>query len=546
MAGEGFAVRLTGDDLLGMFAAAQDYLAKHAAQVDALNVFPVPDGDTGTNMLLTLKAMEQQAPHLQGRGAGDVAAAIAHETMMGARGNSGVILSQFFLGMARGLEGHADFGAQELVFALTAAVAQAYKGVSKPVEGTMLTVARVAAETAQRSLAEGIVTPAEVWDAACRGARDALAQTPEQLPVLKQAGVVDAGGLGLLAMLEGAWGYLHGQAPRPLELPAGFTAPKEGYLAATAEEAFGYCTQFVIQGQALDVTAARRRLEAMSVSTIVVGDQTAIMVHAHAADPGPLISYGVSLGSLSRVKIEDMDRQHQGFMALHHEQSRHVGTAEIALGVVAVAAGPGIERVFLEHGARAIVQGGQTMNPSARDLLDAVEQANASEVILLPNNGNIVGAARQAAALSARAIHVLPATTIPQGIAALLAFSENDDATTNVERMQQAIDGVRSGEVTRAVRSASIDGMDVREGQAIALLDGKLAAAGEGPLDVLLALCQEAGLQSGALVTLYWGGSATEAQANEAARRLRERFPEVEVEVLYGGQPHYEFLVGLE
>lgn len=535
--------RLTGDDLLGMVAAAQDYLATHAAQVDALNVFPVPDGDTGTNMLLTMKAAEQQVSRVRGQRAGVVAAAIAHETMMGARGNSGVILSQFFMGMARALEGHPDFGAGEVAQALAAAAAQAYKGVSKPVEGTMLTVMRMAAEAAQRSLAEGCQTPAEVWDAACRGARDALAQTPELLPVLKQAGVVDAGGLGMVALLEGAWGYLHGQAPRPLELPLGFTSPKEGFLVATAEEAFGYCTQFVVQGTSLDVAAVRQRIEAMSVSTIVVGDQTAIMVHAHAADPGPLMSYGITLGSLSGVKIENMDRQHQGFMALH-QQGQYAETA--ALGVVAVVAGAGIERVFQEHGVRAIVQGGQTMNPSARDLLDAVERANAREVILLPNNSNIIGAARQAAALSQQAIHVLPSLSIPQGIAALLAFDAEVDAATNLARMQQAMGHVRSGEVTRAVRSATFDGVAVREGQAIALLDGKLAAAGESPLEALEALYRQAGLQPGTLVTLYWGGSATEALAAEAAQRLGQWFPEVDVEVHYGGQPHYEFLVGLE
>ncbi len=534
---------LSGDDFLGMFISAQACIAMHSAQIDALNVFPVPDGDTGANMVLTLKAVEPKLVQLRGQSVGDIASAIAHETMMGARGNSGVILSQLFLGIANDMEHCDTFSGRGLANALERAAVQAYKGVSKPVEGTMLTVVRLAAEAAQRAVAEGRETPREIWDAACQAAREALAQTPELLPVLKEAGVVDAGGLGIVAMMEGARAYLKGQKPALLDFPIGNAAPRASYLAATAKEAFGYCTQFLLQGQGLDVEAARRRIEAMSASTIVVGGQAAIMVHAHAHDPGPLLSYAISLGSLSQVKIENMDRQHQGFMAIHTEQAH--GEAA-AVGVVAVAIGQGLERIFQEHGACAIVPGGQTMNPSARDLLNAVESANAREVILLPNNANIIPAAKQAAALSQRPIHVLPAVSIPQGIAALLAFAPDADAVTNLVRMEEALRRVRSGEVTRAVRNATLAGVAVREGQAIALLDGELVAASGSPTEALEALCAKASLASGALLTLYWGGAATEAQAQEAAQRLRTRFAEVDVEVVYGGQPYYDFIVGME
>ncbi|MBI2171359.1 MAG: DAK2 domain-containing protein [Chloroflexi bacterium] len=538
---------LTGDNLLGMFAAAQVCLALHARQMDALNVFPVPDGDTGSNMSLTMQAVGERLRSQRGKGAGAAAAFIAHEAMMGARGNSGVILSQFFAGMAQALEGRESFGGRETALALAKASAQAYRGVSKPVEGTMLTVMRQAAEAAQRALAQGGETPIQVWSAACQGAKEALLQTPELLPVLKQAGVVDAGGLGVVALMEGARAYLLGQEPGPMDMDIGNTAPRPDYLTATAREAFGYCTQLLILprdgGQALNVESARQRIEVMSNSTVVVGDATALKVHAHTHDPGPIVSYAVSLGSISQVKIEDMDRQHHGFMAMHQE-GRPV--EEAALGVVAVASGQGIERIFQEYGARAIVPGGQTMNPSARDLLEAAERASVREVILLPNNSNVVTTAQQAASLGPRPIHVAPSTTIPQGIAALLAFNPEADAAANLARMQQAMASVRSGEVTRAVRSIRINDVDVAEGQAIALLDGELIAAAVTPQEALVALCQRARPQPGALITLYWGGAAKEEEAQAAAERLRACNPGVEVDVVHGGQPHYDYLAAIE
>ncbi|MBI4312183.1 MAG: DAK2 domain-containing protein [Chloroflexi bacterium] len=535
---------LTGDDLLGMFASAQACLSMHAAQVDALNVFPVPDGDTGANMSLTMKAVEDKLAGQSGKSAGAVAAVFAREAMMGARGNSGVILSQFFAGIAKELEGRETFGVKEMAAALRRASEEAYKAVSKPVEGTMLTVVRLAADAALRALAEGEETPSGLWSAACQGARDALAQTPELLPVLKEAGVVDAGGLGIVALMEGARAYLMGLPPAPLDIEIGRAAPTPAYLTATAEDAFGYCTQFLLEGQGLVVDSVRRRLEEISNSTIAVGDGTAIKVHAHALDPGALLSYAVALGRISQVKIENMDLQHQGFMDMHRRQGD--GQARAPVAVVAVAAGLGIERIFQEYGVVAIVQGGQTMNPSARDLLEAAEQANAGEVILLPNNPNIVGTARQAAALAQKPVHVLPTTSIPQGIAALLAFAPESDAASNLAHMGEALKRVRSCEVTRAVRSVRINGVMVREGQAIALLDGDLVAAAETPLAALEALCGKVRPAAGSLLTLYWGAGTTETEAAAAAERLRACNPGIEVEVVHGGQPHYDYLAAIE
>ena len=533
---------LSGDDLRQMFAAGRSSLELNVGAINALNVFPVPDGDTGTNMLLTLKAADAELAGLEGAGAGRLAQAIAWSTFMEARGNSGVILSQVFHGLAQGLEGKETFGGPEMAEALGYAADAAYKAVSDPVEGTILTVVKEAARAAQQAVSEGEENPVHVWEQACQGARMALAETPELLPVLKEAGVVDAGGLGLVAIMEGVSAYFRGEAAKPLEVAVGEVAPSSLYLTATEEEEYGYCTQFLLQGDGLDVEAVRRRIADMTDSTVVVGSTDALKVHVHTYDPGPIISYAVSLGEISQIKIDNIDRQHQEFLELHRD--REQGT--VPLGVIAVASGQGIQRVFREVGAIDIVPGGQTMNPSTRDLVDHVSRASAAEVILLPNNPNIVSTARQAVSVSPKPLHVLATTSVPQGVAALLAFNPDSDVATNLARMQESMSGIRYGEVTRAVRSTSVKGIQVREGQAIALLDGELVAASKTASKALEKLCLCASPTSGALITLYWGGESEEREAQQAAEGVRAYCPGVEVELVYGGQPHYNYLVSIE
>ena len=533
---------LTGDDLRQMFLAARASLEMNVSSVNALNVFPVPDGDTGTNMLLTLKAVDEELTGLDGAGAGVLAQAMARGTLMGARGNSGVILSQFFRGWAQGLDGADTFGGREMAQAMQRAAESAYKAVTHPVEGTILTVAKEAARGAQEIVAGGELSPAAVWEQACQAARKALAETPDLLPVLKEAGGVDAGGLGLVAIMEGVRCYLSGEEVAPLDVDIGQVAPTEGYLTATEQNEYGYCIQFLLQGSGLDVDAVRGRIATMADSTVVVGDATAIKVHAHTEDPGPVISFGVSLGSITQVKIDNIDRQHQEFLELHRERQREIAP----LGVVAVALGQGILQVFRNLGATDIVPGGQTMNPSVRDIVDHVAQSATSQVILLPNNPNVVGTAQQAVSVSPKPLHVVPTRSVPQGVAALLAFNPDSDAATNLAQMQAAALGVRSGEVTRAVRSTSVGGVRVRQGDAIAMLDDKLVAAATTSLEVLEKLCMGATPGEGALITLYWGGAIKEQEAQEAAGRLRACCPGVEVEVVHGGQPHYDYLVSIE
>ena len=533
---------LSGDDLRGMFTASLACLEQNVDTVNALNVFPVPDGDTGTNMLLTLKPAAQLLDSLKGPGAGDLAEAVAQETLMSARGNSGVILSQFYRGWAAALQGKDSLTGEDVAMALNQATGAAYKAVSSPVEGTILTVIKEAARAAEETVASGEADPKRVWESACVGARKALAETPDLLPVLKEAGVVDAGGLGFVALMEGGRAYLRGEEIESLEVDIGQVSLAESYLASTEQEEYGYCTQFLLQGTDLDVEEVRSHLVGISNSTVVVGDAKAMKVHVHVEDPGPVISYAVKLGNIAQVKIDNMDDQHQEFLDMHRGRSQEIAP----IAVVAVASGDGITQVFRQLGAADIVQGGQTMNPSTKDLLDHVSRAGASEVIVLPNNPNIVSAAQQAATMSSIPVHVLPTTSIPQGVAALLAFNPDMDASSNLKQMQLSIKTVQSGEVTNAVRATSIDGRNVRKGAAIALLDGSLIATARTIRQALEEMCVQAGPTSGALITLYWGGKVTEKDAKKVGDGVRARCPGVEVELVYGGQPYYDYLVSIE
>ena len=532
---------LSGDDLRQMLDAGRASLEMNVELVNSLNVFPVPDGDTGTNMLLTLKSADDELRDLAAADASQVAEAVARGTLMGARGNSGVILSQYFKGWAQGLKGCRTFGGAEIAGALADASEAAYKAVSKPVEGTILTVIRAAADGAREAVNAKGTAPKEVWGRACQSARIALEATPDLLPVLKEAGVVDSGGLGLVALLEGTLAYFHGEPVKPLEVETGQLAPGAAYLSATEEEAYGYCTQFLLQGAGLDLEGVRERMTAMADSTVVVGDASTLNVHVHTYDPGSILSYGVSLGSLTQIKIDNIDQQHQEFLELHRQPRQ-----EVPVGVVAVVSGAGLQRLFRNLGCIGLVHGGQTMNPSTRDLAEAVQEAGAASVVLLPNNSNIVSAAQQAMTVSSKPLHVVPTTSIPHGIAALLAFNPDMDVQTNLAQMQEAVAGVRSGEVTTAVRSTSVNGVATREGQAIAMLDGELLAAADTVAEAAREIFRRAAPAPGSLATLYWGGDAREKDAGELAAWIAANFTEVEAEVVHGGQPLYHYLVSLE
>lgn len=527
-------------------------LEANADAINALNVFPVPDGDTGLNMTLTLRAALDATPP-DAASVGEASAALARGALLGARGNSGVIFSQFLKGLAAALADNDVADGPAVAAALDAAADAGYEAVGNPVEGTMLSVMRAAGAAALAS--DSNANAAETLRDALAAAERALARTPEQLPVLKEAGVVDAGGQGVVAFLAGMAARAAGEdADYRAALPDGAASSAASanvsreFLEHTEEEMYGYCTQFVVQGEGLDPAALRERVMAVAASTVVIGDDRVVRVHAHAEDPGPLLSIGAAAGALSRVDIVNMDAQHQDFMTRHGYEAAPARAKRdrAAFAVVPVAPSEGLARIFRSLGAAAVVSGGQTMNPNAAAIIAAVEEANADLVVALPNNKNVILAAEQAAALSESSIAVAPSATIPQGVAAMLAVNPDLDAEANVAAMTAAMSGVRSGEVTTAVRSAVVDGVAVAEGQAIAMLDGALAAAAATPNDALAAMLDAAGAGDGALVTLYYGAGLAEPDARQAADALAERFPGAEVEIYDGGQPHYHYLVSIE
>lgn len=522
-----------------MFAAATVALEKSAAAINSLNVFPVPDGDTGTNMLLTMQAAMEETYRSPGQSASAVAQAMSWGALMGARGNSGVILSQILRGLAQVLETKDSFTGNDLAAALVEASSLAYQAVSQPVEGTILTVIREAATAAQAMASTNENDVLSILETAVATAKASVARTPTLLPVLRQSGVVDAGGQGLYVVLEGTLRFLRGEAePLPsTEFSAAIAKPQ----IIVEEQQYGYCTEFLLQGSDLKLEEIRDRLNKIGESVLVIGDDTTIRAHLHTFDPGTAISYATSLGTLRQVKVENMQDQHQDFITAP-KPSLPVGDTS----TVIVASGQGLTEVFQSLGATVIVPGGETMNPSVQELLWAVESAPSDKVIVLPNNPNIMLTARQVQAMTQKKVVVVPVETIPQGVTALLAFSYEADFDTNAEAMKQAISEVRTGEITTAVRSMQLDGLAVKEGQAIGFIDGKLSVAGDSVTAVLNELLLKMGMENGTLVTIYYGADTDKDEVEGVIESLRQSFPELEIEVVHGGQPHYQYIVSVE
>jgi DAK2 domain fusion protein YloV len=552
-----------GQGLKRLVEASLAWLRHHYAAINALNVFPVPDGDTGTNMLLTMQSAWVEIAESPELNAGVIAQAIAHGALMGARGNSGVILSQLWRGFARSLNDKQTFAATDLAEAMQEASDTAYKGVIKPVEGTILTVAREAAAAASevtREYGDLVV----VLDYVVGQTRQAVARTPSQLAVLAEAGVVDAGGQGLYTIFEGMLRYLKGdtittddaldsavdlKAVPALKGPA-FDRIREGARESAIPDdwmEYGYDVQFIIVGKHLDVTRIRTEIDAMGDSTLVVGDESRVKVHVHVSDPGVPISYGVGWGSLQDVVVEDMQAQYQEFIlgrSAPPVTSPKLPASEVS--TIAVVPGQGLARVFESLGVGKVISGGQTMNPSTQQLLEAIEELPADKLIILPNNGNIIMAAQQAAKLSGKDVIVLPTRTIPQGVASLLAFNFQADLTTNTELMRAAVDDVESGEITTATRTVELDGVQVQTGEIIGLVNERLVASGNTVEQVVWPMLQEMTLADREILTLYYGDGIEAEQVHGLAAKIGERYPEQEIELVEGGQPHYHYILSVE
>lgn len=537
-----------GTQLLEALRAAAHWLEQHAAAVNALNVFPVPDGDTGTNMALTLSgALKDVQPD---RSCAAVAERVKYWAMMRGRGNSGIILSQVLRGIAQGLDGREHMGAPELAAALANASATAYKAVLKPVEGTMLTVMREASEAANAALAKPHAALLDVLEAAVRGARASVDRTPTLLKTLRDAGVVDSGGEGLFLILEGLLRYARGES---LEYTAGEPAVAMSFDDIHGPDDFGYCTNFLIRGSAMPYESIRSALAGMGQSAVIVGDEQLIKVHVHVLRPGEALNYAIDFGTLEQIEITNMDVQR----AQLHERSsvQTLDRSEAALntdkldsqiGIVAVAPGAGFAEIFRSLHAGEIVGGGQTMNPSTEDLLAAIERLPQHTIILLPNNGNVIMAARQTANLTSKHIEVLATKTAPQGIAALLGFNYQAGLDQNLQAMGAAVHNVLTGEITTAVRDATVDGLVVRAGQTIGLLDGELVTAGDDRGQVIEDLLGRMQIGEREIVTIYYGQAASRADADALASQIQAQFAEVEVEVLDGGQPLYDYIISAE
>jgi len=548
-------LRCDGRQLRKLAQAALYWLEKNHKIVNELNVFPVPDGDTGTNMLLTMRSAYERIEDSQTTHVGQVAGEIAHGALMGARGNSGVILSQIWRGLAKSLKEKESFDAADLAEAFNQAAETAYGGVMRPVEGTILTIIREAAEEAQDAAAKS-QDLRFLMERVLERSEQALERTPELLPVLKQAGVVDSGGKGLVYIFEGMLRYTHGEfvgmdqagetaAGTPGHVPAQALAVPEG---GTLENP--YDVQFILMGEGLDVTEVRSRIDAMGDSTVVVGDDTTIKVHIHVKDPGEPLSYGISMGRITDVVVENMQLQMEEIVtpsaAAVSPPAPEVTVQPGQIGVIAIAAGDGLAKVFRSLGAAYVVNGGQTNNPSTEEIFQAIQDVPTDKIIILPNNKNIILASEAARDLSPKQVAVVPTRTAPQGISAMLCLNPDGELEATSAAMAAASTQVSTGEITRATRSVTLDGVEVREGEIIGLVDGHLCACGPTLPEVIAEVLAAMQMEEREIVTIYYGQDTTPEEAHSVAEQIESLYPDVEVELLPGGQAHYYFILGAE
>ncbi len=541
-----------GTEFRKMILSGAKVLEINRSKVDSLNVFPVPDGDTGTNMSLTIQSAVKELSMCSSNRLQELCDAVSKGALKGARGNSGVILSQLFRGICAEIKNSEEITIKIFAKAMENGTKVAYSAVSKPKEGTMLTVARLMSEFARQS-ASKYKDFAEFLEGVIKRGEEALAQTPELLPVLKKAGVVDSGGMGLLCIYRGFLGVLTGE-----EVAEEYVAPdaqksEEDVFGDNSdiinldlgEIEFAYCTEFFIinlkkQTTLADIDKLKEKLMKIGDSVICIGDLELVKVHVHTNNPGQALQYAVELGELDRVKIENMLEQNRALRAKREAEKKE-------MGMLAICTGEGIAAIFKDLLVDRVIEGGQTMNSSASDIANAVQKINAEHVFVFPNNKNIILAAEQAKALvTNRTIHVIPTKNVPQGFAAALAFNSEASAEENKTDMIHAIDNVRAGQVTYAVRSTNVDGFSLKEGDIIGLDDKKILAKGKDVGDTLLNLVAKLKDGSHEIITLYYGIDVKEEDAEALAGRLEEKFPDCDVDFHFGGQPIYYYIVSLE
>ena len=544
-------LRCNGQHLRKLTQASLHWLEVNQQMVNELNVFPVPDGDTGTNMVLTMRSAYGRIKDSEQIHVGKMAGEIAHGALMGARGNSGVILSQIWRGLAATLAPLDTFDPSDLADALKSAADTAYGGVMRPVEGTILTVIRAGADEAEDAAGKSNDLRF-VLERILERCQQSLEHTPELLPILKQAGVVDAGGQGLVFILEGMLRYVHGQLesldeaaePRVVVPAQALAVPDGGSLE------YPYDVQFILMGSNLNVLEVRNRIDAMGDSTVVVGDEKTIKVHIHVKDPGEPISYGITMGAITDVVVENMQEQmetivNEAAVSVVPEPPA-VDVQPGQIGVITVAAGDGLSNVLRSLGAAIVVDGGQTNNPSTEEIFQAIQDVPTDKIIILPNNKNIILASEAARDLSPKQVTVIASRTVPQGICAMLHLDPDGEYDDVVASMEEALTQVATGEITRATRTVVLNGVDVKEGQIIGVVDGQLCASGVEMSDVVSQVLDKLEMDEKEIVTIYFGKDTTEAEAASVQEQIESLYPDVEVELLAGGQSHYYFILGAE
>ncbi|APH68482.1 DAK2 domain-containing protein [Bacillus spizizenii] len=548
---------LDGRTFAEMILAGAQNLSQNASAVDALNVFPVPDGDTGTNMNLSMTSGAREVEKMNTDDIGKVGSALSKGLLMGARGNSGVILSQLFRGFSKSIETKKEINALEFAAALQAGVDMAYKAVMKPVEGTILTVAKDAAKKAI-TLAEKETDITMLMTAVTEEAEASLNRTPELLPVLKEVGVVDSGGKGLLCVYEGFLASLKGETvPQKAVLPSlDDMVSAEHHKSAqslmnTEDIEFGFCTEVMVRldqtKREFDEGTFRQDLSQFGDSLLVIADESLAKVHIHAEEPGNVLNYAQHYGELIKIKIENMREQHTSIISQESKPAdNEKPPAKQPYGIVTVAMGEGISDLFKSIGASVVIEGGQTMNPSTEDIVEAVKSLNAETVFILPNNSNIIMAANQAASVMDEQVFVIPSKTVPQGMSALLAFNPDQEAEANEGNMLSAIQQVKSGQVTYSVRDTHIDGKDIKKGDFMGILNGTIIGTAEDQLSAAKMLLSEMIGEDDEIVTILYGEDASQEEAEELEAFLSEKYEEIEVEIHNGKQPLYSYIVSAE
>ena len=544
--------RINGQDFYNMVVNASNRLLEESDFVNALNVFPVPDGDTGTNMSMTFKAAVKEIENLNSESIGEISKKLAKGALMGARGNSGVILSQILRGISKGLEGKTSVNSVELANAFVEGSKAAYKAVMKPTEGTILSVVRAASEGAVKSNATDIV---ELLGETVVEAKVMLDKTPDLLPALKKAKVVDSGGMGLYIILQGMYDALKDGIKA--EIKDIVSTGSVGASAQAIEDIdikFGYCTEFIILGDASKAKAFQDEIEPLGDSMIVVGYDDVIKVHIHTNDPGLVLSKAVTVGELSKIKIDNMREEHREVLMSKEEYA--VGKneeveAEVALekkkyAFISVAMGEGITHVLKDLGVDYVIEGGQTMNPSTQDMMECISKLNADHIFILPNNKNIIMAATQAAEISDKDVRVIPTKSIPQGITCITMFNAEHEVDENEAALMEALELVKTGSVTYAVRDTEMDGIEIKEGNMLGLIEGKINKVGEDYFKVAEEVLESMMDEDSELITIFYGKDVDESKIEGFTEKLEEKYEDCDVQFYKGDQPLYYFIMAVE